>query len=233
MNEHDRWSEEVAAYVLGALDAESAAGLEAHAESCERCRSEIRWLTSAVEALAEAPPRREPPPQLRERLLSEVDADVRAESPGVEPGGLRGWLAGVRIGSLTWKPLVGLVAVVLVVAVVAGYVVGNDSGGGEGGATYSGAEGAITAEVVRQGDGAELNLAHVAELPPDRVLEAWVQREGTVEPVKALFVPDRDGNASTMINDMSGVEVVMVTREPAGGTAAPTSTPIVTVPIKD
>ncbi len=84
---------------------------------------------------------------------------------------------------------------------------------------------------MRSGGGAELNLAHVGQLPPDRVLEAWVQREGEVEPVKALFVPDRDGNASTMIADMRGVEIVMVTREPAGGVSAPSGEPIVQVPI--
>ena len=122
-------------------------------------------------------------------------------------------------------------AVVLVlVAGVVGYEVGN-SGGGSGGATYTGSEGRVTAEVVRSGGGAELNLAHVGQLPPDRVLEAWVQREGEVEPVKALFVPDRDGNASTMIADMRGVEIVMVTREPAGGVSAPTGEPLVQVPI--
>ena len=63
------------------------------------------------------------------------------------------------------------------------------------------------------------------------MLEAWVQREGEVEPVRALFVPDREGNASTMIADMTDVEVVMVTSEPSGGSEAPTSSPIATVPI--
>ena len=61
----------------------------------------------------------------------------------------------------------------------------------------------------------------------DRVLEAWVQREGEVEPVEALFVPDREGTRSTTIADMNGVEVVMVTTEPEGGSEPPTS-PIVT-----
>ena len=69
------------------------------------------------------------------------------------------------------------------------------------------------------------------ELPNDRVLEAWVRREGKIEPVRALFVPDPKGNASTTIGDMKGVDTVMVTTEPPGGSAAPTSTPIVTVPI--
>jgi anti-sigma-K factor RskA len=237
-NGHDRWSEDVAAYVLGALEPERAVELESHAEACERCRREMRWLQPAVAAIAEAAPRREPPPQLRERLLAEVRAEARAAGVEPEPRSgigaawrrLGGWLRAPGPGA-RWRPLAaGLAVLVLLAAGVVGYEVGN-SGGGGGGGPWVGAEGAITAEVVRQGGGAELNLAHVAKLPPDRVLEAWVRREGAVEPVKALFVPDRDGNASTMIVDMSGVEVVMVTREPAGGTSEPTGEPLVEVPI--
>lgn len=238
-HEHDRWSEDVAAYVLGALEPGQVAELERHAEGCEACRNELRWLQPAVAAIAEAAPRREPPPQLRERLLAEVRAEARAAGVEAEPeGGLAAarhrfgtWLRGGGPGT-RWRPAAAALAVVVVlVAGFVGYEVGNDGGGG-GGATWTGAHGAVTAEVVSSGGGAELNLAHVEALPPDRVLEAWVQREGEVEPVKALFVPDRDGNASTTIADMHGVEIVMVTREPAGGTMKPTGEPIVQVPIQ-
>jgi anti-sigma factor RsiW len=238
MSEHERWSEDVAAYVLGVLDPARLAELERHAESCERCRSEMRWLEPVVEILAESVPHEEPPPELREKLMAEVRADARTAGTDLAPdganAGLRGRLSGLLRGSgpgRRWRPLAAGFAVVVLIAGFVGYQVG--SGDNQGGRTYSGAESGITAEVVREGSGAELSLAHVEQLPPDRVLEAWVQREGDVEPVKALFVPDRDGNASTTIADMRGVEVVMVTREPAGGTSAPTSTPIVAVPIKD
>ena len=49
---HERWSEDVAAYMLGALEPAEAAELERHAEGCERCRPEIRWLTPAVRGAA-------------------------------------------------------------------------------------------------------------------------------------------------------------------------------------
>jgi len=64
------------------------------------------------------------------------------------------------------------------------------------------------------------------------VLEAWVQREGEVEAVPALFVPNDEGNASTVIEDMDGVEVVMVTHEPKGGSETPTSDPIVAMKVQ-
>ena len=44
--------------MLGALEPGEAAELERHAEDCERCRAEMRWLTPAVEALPESVERR-------------------------------------------------------------------------------------------------------------------------------------------------------------------------------
>ncbi|HUB99745.1 MAG TPA: anti-sigma factor [Solirubrobacterales bacterium] len=233
MSEHDRWSEDLAAYALGALDPERAAELERHAESCERCRSEIRWLMPAVDALAEAVPRQAPPPALRQRLMAEVRADARAAGVETASGGLRERLAGIRIGSLTWKPLAGLAAVVLVVAAIAGYEVGNGGGGGGNASTYASPPSSpIAAHVVSADGSGEIHLADVKPLPENRVLEAWVRRDGEVEAVKALFVPDREGNASTMLGSMRGVDLVMVTTEPAGGSKSPTGAPIAEVPIE-
>jgi hypothetical protein len=47
-----------------------------------------------------------------------------------------------------------------------------------------------------------------------------------------LFRPDGEGNASTQIEDFEGVDAVMVTEEPAGGTKAPTTEPLVNVPLE-
>jgi anti-sigma-K factor RskA len=239
-NEHERWEEDVAAYMLGALEPEEAAEFERHAEDCERCRSEIRWLTTAVEVLPEAVERHEPPPELRQRLLAEVEADARAGD--VKPATASGlWqrlgerLRGSGGGSLDWRRVGWLAAMVLVVVALGGYAIGSSGGGGEtGGSTetfVSGHSPGVTAEVVREGDAGEIHLAAVGELPPDRVLEAWVRRDGEVEAVKALFVPDGEGSATTDLGDMQGVDLVMVTTEPAGGSEAPTGQPIAEVPV--
>jgi hypothetical protein len=242
-NDHDRWHDDVAAYMLGALEPEEAAELERHAEDCERCRSEMRWLTAAVEALPEAVERVEPPRQLRDRVMAEVrsDADERRRSDAerygeAEPGLLArasAWLRGLGSGPMGLRPIAGVAAAVLVVAVVAGFAIAGGIGSGEGGTSTisSGHAPGVTAEVVEKGAGGTLHLANVRELPSDRVLEAWVQREGKIEPVRALFVPDPQGNASTTIGDMKGVDTVMVTTEPPGGSEAPTSAPIATIPI--
>jgi hypothetical protein len=242
-NEHDRRLEEVAAYAIGALAPGQVEGLEAHLADCGRCQEELRWLSPAVRALPEAVERREAPPQLKRRLMAEVRADAAAEARrarGEERReraesrpGLGEWLRGLNLGGLTWKPLAGMALAILVIAGGIGYAVGN--GGGSGGAHTiekpAGANG-IAAKVVTEGGRGEIHLAGVKPLPKGRVLEAWVERDGIVEAVPALFAPDQTGRASTTIEDMSHVTAVMVTREPEGGTQKPTTVPIVEVPIE-
>lgn len=229
--EHERWQAELSAYVLGALDPAEAAECERHLAACDRCRAEARWLGPAVDRLPQGVPLLEPPAHLRERLMAEVREDARAHS-AARPRPARGrWLGGAK--PMAMRPLAGLAAVLLVCAAVAGYLIGNGGSGGEHATTIvAGHPPGVTAAVVRRGDSATLNLANVHRLPPRRVLEAWVRRDGNVEPVRALFAPDRDGRAQTTIGDMRGVETVMVTAEPAGGSDSPTSAPIVTVPIQ-
>jgi len=239
---HERWSEDVAAYLLGALEADEAAALERHAEGCERCQAEIRWLTPALDALPESAERLQPPRALRERVMAEVRFETEpADEPA--PAGLfgraSGWLRNLGSGPMGLRPVAGVAVAVLVVAAVAGYAIGGgigDGSDGSGGGTSTleaGKPPGITAEMVSEGDSGTLHLANVKQLPSDRVLEAWVQRDGEVEAVEALFVPDRHGRASTELPDMEGVEVVMVTAEPEGGSEAPTSSPLVTIAVPE
>jgi anti-sigma-K factor RskA len=85
--------------------------------------------------------------------------------------------------------------------------------------------------MVREGEAGTLRMANVEQLPSDEVLQAWVQRGGRVESAGVLFEPDPKGDADAAIDDMSGVEAVMVTVEPHGGSEAPTSKPLISVPI--
>jgi anti-sigma-K factor RskA len=240
MNEmnHERWSEDVAAYMLGALEPAEAAELERHAEGCERCQAEIRWLTPAINALPEGVERLQPPRELRERVMAEVRFEATPEDvPAGEPAtGLfaraGAWLRELGSGPMGLRPVAGFAAAILVVVAVAGFAIGGGIGSGSGqtSTVVTGEEPpGITAKVVSSDDSGTLHLAGVKQIPDDRVLEAWVQRDGEVEPVEALFVPDREGKASTELPDMDGVEVVMVTTEPKGGSKSPTSAPIVTI----
>jgi anti-sigma-K factor RskA len=226
---HERWSEDLAAYVLGALEPERAAELERHADGCESCRSQIDWLAPAVRALPDGVKRVEPPPRLRERVMAAVRADAVAHEARRSSFFER--LLGAASRPL--QPLAGLAAVLLVAAIAGYAIAGSGSDGGGGGATtvVAGQAPGVVAKMVREGERSTLHLANVEQLPDGRVLEAWVQRRGEVEPVRALFVPDREGRASTQLPEMDGVEVVMVTAEPKGGSDSPTSSPIATLAV--
>jgi hypothetical protein len=239
-NEHDRRLEEVAAFALGALDAAQIDDFREHLKGCKRCQDELHWLAPAVRGLPETVEQQTPPPALKVRLMEEVRADVAAEAkpageerrePATSRKGFREWLGGLDIGGLTWKPLAGMAAVVLIVAAGVGYLVGN--GGGSNVHTIEVQQpNGIVAKVVDEDGQGELRLTGVEKLPKGKVLEAWVARGEAVEPVKMLFRPDEEGNATTQIDDLKGVDVVMVTREPAGGTRTPTTKPFVEVPLE-
>lgn len=214
-SDHTRWSEDLAAYMLGALEPGEAAEYKRHLEGCERCQAEMRWFEPAVQMLPESVERQEPPRSLREDLMAEVRADVRPAKKSRQR-----W---------SWKPAAAFAAMVLALAAVAGYEIGRGGGEEEGPSTVVSRSHGVTVKMVREGDGGTLRLAGVHQLPPEKVLEAWVRREGKVEPVPALFVPDREGRASTQIEDMSGVDTVMVTEEPQGGSKEPTTPAIVTM----
>jgi anti-sigma-K factor RskA len=223
--EHDRRSDEIAAYLLDALEPGEAAELERHLAGCEECRTELKWLRPAVQLLPESVERVEAPPELRGRLMEQVRSE--AESTPA-PRRARRW----SVGGWSLRPAAGLAALVLIVAAVAAYAI-SDSGSDGGGVTtvVVGHSPEVTAEMVRDGDSGTLHLTNLHQLPPDKVLQAWVQRGDRVVSAKTLFVPNQDGTASATIDDMEGVKTVMVTAEPRGGSAQPTSPPVVSVSI--
>jgi len=230
MNEtgHVSHRDDLAAYLLGALEAGEVEALERHLAGCEECRTELEWLRPAVGVLPESVERVEPAPRLRQNLMEQVRAE--ADSASSSSTRERRW----SLSGWSLRPLAGLAAVALVVAAVAAYAIGtNDSGGGgETTTVSSGRAPGVTAELVSEGESGTLHLAHLHQLPPDEVLQAWVERDGKVESAKTLFVPNQDGTASATIDDMNGVTTVMVTAEPRGGSAQPTSAPIASVSMK-
>jgi anti-sigma-K factor RskA len=224
-NGHERHRDELAAYLLGALEPGEAAELERHLAGCEECRAELEWLRPAVQLLPEAVPRVEAPPELRGRLIEQVRSEAASAAAPQAP---RRW----QVRGWSLRPIVGLAALVLAVAAVGAYAIGSgDSGGGKTTTAVAGHSPGVVAEVVRDGSSGTLHLANLHQLPSDKVLQAWVERDGRVVSAKTLFVPNQDGTASATIDDMEGVQTVMVTAEPRGGSTQPTSPAIVSVAI--
>ena len=225
---HIRWRDDLAAYILGSLEADERALLERHLEGCESCRAELRWLRPAIEVLSDSVERLEPPPELRQRLMSDVRADVQeAEQPAPARRPL-----GERMRSFMLRPAVALTATAVVGAGVAGYAV-HDGGGGETTTVAEQPGGQITAMLERDGDSGTLELTGLEQLPSNRVYETWIQHGQRVER-STLFSPRQNGTASARIpRNLDGADMVMVTVERQGGRAQPTSAQLVSVPIND
>lgn len=64
--------ENLAAYALGALDADEIPALETHLVDCRDCRSELAGYQSVASGLLQAVPPRMPPQRLRRQLISRL-----------------------------------------------------------------------------------------------------------------------------------------------------------------
>jgi len=61
----------------------------------------------------------------------------------------------------------------------------------------------------------------------DGIYEVWIARDGNVEP-STLFQVNRNGSGAAAIPDgLDHADQVMVTVEPPGGSAKPTSAPLI------
>ena len=224
--EHDRRRDDIAAYLLGALEPGEAAELERHIAGCPECERELERLRPAVQVLPETVERVEAPSALRGRLMEQV----RSEATGTQVATAARPAPRRRFGL---RPLAGLAVLALLVAAIGGYAI-RDSGSGGGPDTttvVTGHSPGVTAKIVREGETGTLRLANLHQLPTGKVLQAWVQRGERVVSAKALFVPNPDGTATATIDGMNGVNTVMVTAEPRGGSVQPTGKPIVSVAI--
>ena len=219
---HDRWRDDVSPFALGSLDPDEAAEFERHLAGCEQCRRGLRWFTPAVESLAESVERIEPPSQLRENLMETVRAEAARPTDAEAPRPAN------RFRSLFLRPAMAVAAVALIAAAVLGYSLG----GGSESDTITGttpAGGSVQALLERTSDSGTLELTGLSQLPSDEVYQAWVQRNGKIEP-SSLFAPRKNGSASAAIpRYLDGAQQVMVSVEPRGGSKAPTSAPLVSV----
>jgi anti-sigma-K factor RskA len=218
-------ADDLAAYALGALEAEEAAELERHLATCSQCGARLGWLRLAVDQLPGSVAQLEPPPALRARLLAEVRAELEAEA---EPVRERGRAVGRRgRWGFFWRPATALAATaVLVVGGVAGYLLRSPESGPSSVVAESPKPALAAATLEREGDVATLRVQRLPKLPPNQVYETWLERDGELEP-GSVFVLRRDGSADAAIpGPLEGASAVLVTREPRGGSQSPTSPPL-------
>jgi hypothetical protein len=216
--DHDRLAEDAAAYVLGALEPAERAEFEAHLADCADCRAEVARLSPTVAAMAEAVEPAAPPASLKRSLMAEVE-------PRPKP---RRATRRFRL-----RPAFAAVAVLLLLVGVAGFGLGRASDGDDA-RTLSvrvdqnalpGASGTLTV----LDDGAVLALERLPQPPRGRAYQAWLERDGRIVP-QPTFRPAPGGKGSVALTgDLAGVDQVLLTREPIGGSRTPSEQPVSSV----
>ncbi len=85
--EHERYTEDLAPYMLGALPPLDAEALEKHLLACGDCQRDLAELRTGAEALARSVEQLEPPPELRERVLRELIGEAAPAPPSPASAG--------------------------------------------------------------------------------------------------------------------------------------------------
>ncbi len=99
---HDELRESIAAYALNALSPEDAREVEAHLETCDECRRDLKVLREVAAGLASGVASANPPAGLRARVLSAVQPQRTA------PAVPRLWAAGFAVAAVIAAMLGGI-----------------------------------------------------------------------------------------------------------------------------
>jgi anti-sigma factor RsiW len=225
------------AYALNALSAEEAEQFRRHLEECPACSQEVRELQQAAGTMgmSEAVP---PPAYLRARVLAAAD-----RTPQLPPQVTRGNVIEVPRHRWGTRFLLAAAAVVVIVAGAIGISQIGDDGAGEqqslladGVVRVFEADDARSATMATENGGEisvaaspELNQMAVDtdELPPlddQHVYQLWAVHDGAMQSV-AVLEPEKGAYMDMPTPDTE----VAITVEPLGGSAQPTTDPIMRV----
>jgi hypothetical protein len=82
------------------------------------------------------------------------------------------------------------------------------------------------------GDHAKLEVSGMRNPPSGHVYQVWVKRgAGAPEPTDALFTVMHGHSHVDVPGSVKGVNLIMVTSEPSGGSVVPSGKPVITAPV--
>jgi anti-sigma-K factor RskA len=237
-HDHDRWSDSLGAWLLGALPEDEAEGFRVHLAACADCRADAESLRVAVDALPASAPPALPPPALKGRVMAIVEREASLlEAAGPEADRAKPPRRRRRFPSfagLTLRPALATALVLLLLVLGGGAALlgreAFDQGARVVAARVNPELDGVHASLEVDGDRGRLVSSRLPAPPAGRVYQVWVDRGGAApEPTSALFSTRRDGSASVDVpGSLDGVRAVMVTDEPAGGSTKPTGRVIFT-----
>jgi anti-sigma-K factor RskA len=217
VTEHEDLTELLPLLALGSLDAGDEARLKEHLAGCASCRRELSSLRGLVGELAAALPPSPPPPGLEESIMAALPARSRPRR----------------------LPLLASAAIALIAALGAGNIIQWQRSRA---ADFSRNPNAlVTLTLEGRGSGAfgtvvldpednegVLAVRGLSALDPSRSYQLWLVK-GSLRASGGLFTVDAHGYGSLLLDvpsKLRGFESFLVTAEPRGGSAAPTTGPV-------
>jgi anti-sigma-K factor RskA len=222
--------DDLAAYALGALDAQEERAVRAHVDGCDSCRADVRAFGEAVWALAETA-QRDAPASLRAAIV----ARARRYRPDVRR---RDRLAVLVDAFLRPVPLAVPVALAVLLAVaLSGYGAARRDADRYA-AALSGVVGArvvtlaptgefpgVRGSLVVPANGAAPYLVlDLPAAPSAKTWEAWIIRGET--PLAAGITDERGVTTLVLTAPLGSGDTVAVTLEPSGGVERVTGKPV-------
>jgi anti-sigma-K factor RskA len=229
---HDRFADAPALYAIGALPADERAAFEAHVRDCPICSAELRAFVPAAHALPLALPLVEPPPGLRDRVLTAaVGRPPKEAAHRIERLDLRWltlaatlvlaaglavvwWSARVRMGAMESELRDARVRL----AILSASDLTQVSLSGQAPAPAASGRAFLS-----RSRGAVFTASNLPPLPSGRTYQLWYLTSGA--PVSAgLFKPDPAGGTTLTLTPAAGTTPtgLAVSIEPEGGVSAPT-----------
>lgn len=235
------------AYALDAVDDLERAAFDRHLAECETCTVEVAEFRAVAARLADGA-WSVPAPQLREQVLARA-----AATPQLPPAGHR---RSAPSPVARWRRLAAAAAVVGVLGVGAAastYAVQEQRLGDQRVAVAAAQQradriqavlaapdaalfaddltggGRVTVVVSDSVDAGVVVLADAPEPGPDRAYQLWVV-DG-VTPVSVGLLAPGQARSTELIEGVRGRDAFAVSLEPAGGSPAPSTTPLVGIPL--
>jgi anti-sigma-K factor RskA len=186
----------------------------------------VAAFQNTADALAMAPRQQSTPPALKRRVMRAVrENDAEAHGPAARRPR--------RLGSGIFVPrpaIAALAALAVVVVVIAAIIVSpaGSSGTRTIAATVTGSAG--TAQLSVSGGRGELVVRNFPQPSAGHIYEMWELRSGARAPLPTgtLFSVTSSGAGNVGVpGKLHDVSKVLVTQEPAGGSVAPTTPPVI------
>lgn len=240
-----RFDELKDAYVLGALPPDELRLFEEYLRDHPEYQSEVDELSGLAGLLALSTDEMEPSPQLRRNLMSVVESEARQTRTTTQRATRRStlaWLAGVFTGQrfalgAAALAVIGLLSWNLVLQTEVSDLSNEVAKSEDARPQPAGSEtvrlkgSAATTqdarvELVRLDDQRTVLVAqNLPPIEPGKTYQLWVI-DGDVPKPSSTFKTGDNLISTPIDNSLEGADTVAVTIEPAGGSQAPTSTPM-------